>query len=47
MLGMRLISLHNLRFLTRLMEQVRTEIEKDSLLQFRDEFYKKYGYINL
>ena len=45
-LGMRLISLHNLRFLTRLMEQVRIEIENDNLLQFRDEFYKKYGYIN-
>ena len=45
-LGMRLISLHNLRFLTRLMEQVRTEIENDNLLQFKEEFYKKYGYNN-
>ena len=44
-LGMRLISLHNLRFLTRLMEKVRENIENDSLLEFRDEFYKKYGYI--
>ena len=43
-LGIRLISLHNLRFLTRLMEQVREAIEQDNLLGFREEFYKKYGY---
>ena len=43
-LGIRLISLHNLRFLTRLMEQVRESIEQDNLLGFREEFYKKYGY---
>ena len=43
-LGIRLISLHNLRFLTRLMEQVRDAIEQDNLLGFREEFYSKYGY---
>ena len=43
-LGVRLLSIHNLRFLTSLMERVRIEIEKDNLLNFRDEFYKKYGY---
>ena len=43
-LGMRLLSLHNLRFLTKLMERVRIEIEQDNLLAFREEFYKKYGY---
>ena len=43
-LGIRLISLHNLRFLTRLMEQVREAIEQDKLLEFREEFYNKYGY---
>ena len=43
-LGIRLISLHNLRFLTKLMEQVREAIEQDNLLGFREEFYKKYGY---
>lgn len=43
-LGIRLLSIHNLRFLTRLMEQVRTAIENDNLLDFRNEFYKKYGY---
>ena len=43
-LGVRLLSIHNLRFLTKLMERVRIEIERDNLLNFRDEFYKKYGY---
>ncbi len=43
-LGMRLLSLHNLRFLTKLMERVRIEIENDNLLNFRKEFYEKYGY---
>ena len=43
-LGMRLLSIHNLRFLTNLMDKVRIEIEHDNLLNFRDEFYKKYGY---
>ena len=45
-LGIRLLSIHNLRFLTKLMERVRTEIENDNLLNFREEFYKKYGYTN-
>ena len=43
-LGVRLLSIHNLRFLTKLMERVRIEIENDNLLNFRDEFYKNYGY---
>lgn len=43
-LGIRLLSIHNLRFLTNLMERVRIEIEHDNLGTFRDEFYKKYGY---
>ena len=43
-LGVRLLSIHNLRFLTNLMDRVRIEIENDNLLNFRDEFYKKYGY---
>ena len=46
-LGMRLLSLHNLRFLTKLMERVRMEIEHDNLLAFREEFYKKYGYTEI
>ena len=43
-LGIRLLSIHNLRFLTKLMERVKIEIENDRLLDFRDEFYKRYGY---
>ncbi len=43
-LGVRLLSIHNINFLTKLMEKVRIEIEHDNLLEFRKEFYKKYGY---
>ena len=43
-LGVRLLSIHNLKFLTNLMERVRIEIEHDNLLNFKNEFYKKYGY---
>lgn len=43
-LGVRLLSIHNLYFLTKLMEKVRIEIENDNLLNFRNEFYEKYGY---
>ena len=42
-LAVRLLSIHNLRFLTKLMERVRIEIEHDNLLKFKEEFYKKYG----
>ena len=45
-LGVRLLSIHNLRFLTKLMERVRIEIENDNLINFKNDFYKKYGYIN-
>ena len=45
-LGTRLLSTHNLYFLTKLMERVRNEIENDNLLNFRKEFYEKYGYTN-
>lgn len=45
-LGVRLLSIHNLRFLTKLMDRVRIEIENDNLLTFRNEFFKSYGYTN-
>ena len=45
-LGVRLLSIHNLRFLTRLMENIRIAIENDCLGDFKTEFYKKYGYEN-
>lgn len=43
-LGIRLLSMHNIKFLTNLMDKVRIEIENDNLGTFRDEFYSKYGY---
>ena len=43
-LGVRLLSIHNLYFLSKLMERVRKEIENDTLLNFKNEFYSKYGY---
>lgn len=43
-LGDRLLSVHNLYFLGKLMERVRHEIENDNLINFRNEFYSKYGY---
>ena len=41
-LGARLLSIHNLRFLVHLMEEVRKAIEEDRLMEFRDAFYQKY-----
>lgn len=41
--GIRLTSYHNLHFLLELMNQVRTAIAEDRLLDFRDEFFGKYG----
>lgn len=40
--GQRLISIHNIRFLTHLMEEIREHIEKDDLLEFREEFVSRY-----
>jgi queuine tRNA-ribosyltransferase len=40
--GQRLISIHNIRFLTKLMEDIRLHIENDDLLEFREEFVSKY-----
>ena len=41
-LGIRLLSIHNLHFLTNLMKRVRIEIERDNLGTFIKEFYGKY-----
>ncbi|MEG0641253.1 MAG: tRNA guanosine(34) transglycosylase Tgt, partial [Clostridium sp.] len=43
-LGVRLTSIHNLRFTLRLVERIREAIQNDCLLDFRDEFYRKFGY---
>lgn len=43
-LGARLTTIHNLRFLLKLMEDVRQAIMEDRLLNFKEEFFEKYGY---
>lgn len=43
-LGARLISYHNLYFLTHMMEKIRESILEDRFLEYKKEFYKKYGY---
>jgi len=43
-LGVKLLSIHNLKFLTNLMKNVRIAIENDKFGDFKAEFYKKYGY---
>lgn len=43
-LSARLLTHHNLHFLLDLMNQVRQAIMDDRLLDFREEFYTKYGY---
>ena len=42
MLGAELLSIHNLRFLTRLTEQIREAIKEDKLLDFKEEYLKHY-----
>jgi queuine tRNA-ribosyltransferase len=43
-LGMRLITYHNLYFLKNLMHNIRKAICEDRLLDFKEEFFKKFGY---
>jgi queuine tRNA-ribosyltransferase len=44
-LGARLATIHNLYFLLKLMENIRKAIIEDKLLEYKEEFYRKYGYI--
>ncbi len=41
-LGQRLLSIHNLRYLIHLMEEIRIAIKEDRFLDFKEEFFKKY-----
>lgn len=43
-LGSQLLSIHNLRYLISLMDDIKKAIREDRLLEFRDEFYKQTGY---
>jgi len=40
--GTRLMSIHNLRFLIKLAEDIRTAIKEDRFNEFKEEFYKKH-----
>lgn len=42
-LGKRLLSIHNIRFLINLTKQIRKAIQEDRLLDFKNEFFEKYG----
>ena len=41
-LGGRLLSIHNIRFLTRLTEELRSAIKNDNILEYRKNFIEKY-----
>lgn len=41
-LGARLLSIHNLRFLLRLVEKIKDAIREDRLLDYKEEFFEKY-----
>ena len=43
-LGARLLTYHNLYFLLKMCENIREAIMNDSFLDYKKEFYKKYGY---
>ncbi|HEX3015706.1 MAG TPA: tRNA guanosine(34) transglycosylase Tgt [Desulfobacteria bacterium] len=43
-LGLRLTTIHNLYFLQQLMKDIRDAIREDCLLEFRSEFFARYGY---
>jgi len=45
-LAARLTTIHNLYFLIKLMDNIREAIREDRLLEYKEEFYKKYGYID-
>ena len=41
-LGGRLLSIHNIRFLVRLCEELREAIKNDNILEYKEEFLKRY-----
>lgn len=43
-LGMRLLSIHNLRYLIRLTQQIREAIKEDRYLDFKNELFDRYGF---
>ena len=43
MLSAMLLSNHNLHFLVNMMKNIRQAIEEDRFLEYKEEFYRKYG----
>ena len=43
-LGMRLLSIHNLRFLIRLVEEAREAIEQDRFIEFKEDILNRYKF---
>ena len=41
-LGQRLLSIHNLRFLIRIMENIRISIKEDKFIEYKENFIKRY-----
>ena len=44
--GQRLLSIHNIRFLIKLTEDLRESIKNDNILEYKEEFIKNYRSIN-
>lgn len=44
--GQRLLSIHNIRFLIKIMEELRESIKTNTLLEYKEDFFKKYGVKN-
>lgn len=42
--GLRLVSIHNLHFLINTARHIREAIRNDELIDYRDDFFEKYGY---
>ncbi len=43
-LAYRLVTIHNLYFLINTMDNIRKAIKNDNLLEYKDDFYSKFGY---
>lgn len=43
-LAYRLLTIHNLHFLIQMMGNIRNAIKNDNLLEYKDDFYSKFGY---
>ena len=43
-LGARLLTIHNLYFLINMMSEIRKAIEDDVFLEYKEDFYEKFGY---